>query len=125
MTTWLSRTSAPPKPVMTFDNVEAIKSLVAVGLGASVVPRLCLGDGHVPAGDAIVVPLSPRAGRRVGLVKLRGERATKRHAACLGGANDVAPRRRRTRRIMAPFGYATASAGCLLMARSRHRGLTA
>jgi DNA-binding transcriptional LysR family regulator len=73
---WLSRAGAPPKPVMTFDNVEAIKSLVAVGLGASVVPSLCLGNGHVAVGNAVVVPLSPRAGRRVGLVKLRGKRST-------------------------------------------------
>jgi len=74
---WLSRAGASPKPVMSFDNVEAIKSLVAVGLGASVVPSLCLGNGHVAVGNAVVVPLNPRAGRRVGLVKLRGKRSTK------------------------------------------------
>jgi DNA-binding transcriptional LysR family regulator len=61
---------------MTFDNVEAIKSLVAVGLGASIVPSLCLGAGHVPTSDIAVVPLSPRAGRRIGLVQLRGKTAT-------------------------------------------------
>ena len=49
VTTWLTRAGAPPKPVMEFDNVEAIKSLVAVGLGASIVPSLSLGSGHVPA----------------------------------------------------------------------------
>ena len=76
VTEWLSRDGAPPEPVMTFDNVEAIKSLVAVGLGASVVPSMCLGDGHVPTRGTIVVQLSPRAGRRVGLVKLRGKRPT-------------------------------------------------
>ena len=61
---------------MEFDNVEAIKSLVAVGLGASIVPSLCLGAGHVPAANTIVAPLSPRASRRVGLVKVRGKRGT-------------------------------------------------
>lgn len=76
VTAWLSRAGAPPKPVMTFDNVEAIKSLVAVGLGASVVPSLCLGNGHVATDNAVVVPLSPRTERRVGLVKLRGKRST-------------------------------------------------
>ena len=45
ITTWLTRAGAPPKPVMEFDNVEAIKSLVAVGLGASIVPSLSLGSG--------------------------------------------------------------------------------
>jgi len=74
---WLARAGSPPKPVMTFDNVEAIKSLVAVGLGASVVPSLCLGIGHVAVGNTVVVPLNPPAGRRVGLVKLRGKRSTR------------------------------------------------
>jgi DNA-binding transcriptional LysR family regulator len=74
---WLAPSGgAPPKPVMEFDNVEAIKSLVAVGLGASIVPGLSLGEGHVPADHVQVVPLSPRASRRVGLVQLRGKRAT-------------------------------------------------
>ena len=45
---------------MEFDNVEAIKSLVAVGLGASIVPSLSLGEGHVPADHIRVVPLNPR-----------------------------------------------------------------
>jgi DNA-binding transcriptional LysR family regulator len=65
-----------PKPVMEFDNVEAIKSVVAVGLGASIVPSLCLGTGHVPRSNIIVRPLSPRVARRVGLVRLRGKRET-------------------------------------------------
>ena len=61
---------------MEFDNVEAIKSLVAVGLGASIVPSLSLGVGHVSADHMHVVPLSPRVSRRVGLVQLRGKRTT-------------------------------------------------
>ncbi len=73
---WLSRSGPAPKPVMTFDNVEAIKSLVAVGLGASIVPSLCLGEGHVPMPNTVVAPLSPRAARKVGLVHLRGKRPT-------------------------------------------------
>jgi DNA-binding transcriptional LysR family regulator len=73
---WLARAGPPPKPVMTFDNVEAIKSLVAVGLGASIVPRLSLGDGHVAMPNTIVAPLNPPASRWVGLVQLRGKRAT-------------------------------------------------
>ena len=73
---WLALAGVPPKPVMEFDNVEAIKSLVAVGLGASVVPSLCLGEGHVRAANTIVAALSPRAFREVGLVRLRGKRDT-------------------------------------------------
>jgi len=76
VTDWLARTGPPPKPVMEFDNVEAIKSVVAVGLGASVVPSLALGEGHVAAANTVVLPLSPRAARRVALVRLRGKPAT-------------------------------------------------
>lgn len=37
---WLALAGPPPNPVMEFDNVETIKSLVAAGLGASIVPGL-------------------------------------------------------------------------------------
>ena len=73
---WLASAGVPPKPVMEFDNVEAIKSLVAVGLGASIVPGMCLGAGHVSMGNTTVAPLSPREVRRIGLVQLRGKRAS-------------------------------------------------
>jgi DNA-binding transcriptional LysR family regulator len=76
ITDWLALAGPPPKPLMEFDNVEAIKSVVAVGLGASIVPSLCLGAGHVAAANTLVRPLNPRASRRVGLVRLRGKRST-------------------------------------------------
>jgi DNA-binding transcriptional LysR family regulator len=76
VTNWLALAGPPPKPVMEFDTVEAIKSLVSVGLGASIVPSLSLGDGHVAAANIRVVPLSPRTYRQVGLVQLRGKRGT-------------------------------------------------
>ena len=74
--TWLAPSGARLKPLMEFDNVEAIKSLVAVGLGASIVPSLSLGAGHLPARNMHVVPLSPRVTRRVALVQTRGKRKT-------------------------------------------------
>jgi DNA-binding transcriptional LysR family regulator len=76
ITDWLASAGPPPKPLMEFDNVEAMKSVVAVGLGASIVPHLSLGGGHVAAGNMLVRPLSPRASRQVGLVRLRGKRST-------------------------------------------------
>lgn len=76
VTDWLALAGPPPKPVMEFDNVETVKSLVAVGLGASLVPRLSLGAGHVPTGNLQVVPISPRAKRRIGMVKLKDRQAT-------------------------------------------------
>ena len=48
VTNWLALAGPPPRPLMEFDNVETIKSVVAVGLGASIVPSLSLGPGHVP-----------------------------------------------------------------------------
>jgi hypothetical protein len=61
---------------MEFDNVETIKSVVAVGLGASIVPSLCLGAGRVATTNTVMVPLSPRLNRQVGLVRVRGKRDT-------------------------------------------------
>ena len=76
VTGWLGAAGTLPKPLMEFDNVEAIKSVVAVGLGASIVPSLCLDAGHVSNSNMIVRPLSPSAVREVGLVKLRDKRNT-------------------------------------------------
>jgi len=73
---WLALAGPPPRPLMEFDNVEAMKSVVAVGLGASIVPSLSLGAGHVSAANMLVRSLSPRVSRRVGLVRLRGKRGT-------------------------------------------------
>jgi DNA-binding transcriptional LysR family regulator len=73
---WLALAGPPPRPLMEFDNVEAMKSVVAVGLGASIVPSLSLGAGHVRMANTLVRPLSPRASRRAGLVRLRGKRGT-------------------------------------------------
>ena len=73
---WLALAGPPPRPLMEFDNVEAMKSVVAVGLGASIVPSLSLGAGHVAMANTLLRPLNPRASRRVGLVRLRGKRGT-------------------------------------------------
>jgi DNA-binding transcriptional LysR family regulator len=73
---WLAEAGPPPKPLMEFDHVEAIKSVVAVGLGCSVVPKMCLGHGHVGMAGIVMRPLSPSMGRDVGLVRLRGKRST-------------------------------------------------
>jgi DNA-binding transcriptional LysR family regulator len=73
---WLALAGPPPRPVMEFDNVETIKSLVAVGLGVSIVPGLSLGVGHVSTANIRVVPISPRAKRRIGLVQRKGKRDT-------------------------------------------------
>src|SRR5262252_1288089 len=76
ITDWFALAGPPPRPLMEFDNVEAMKSVVAVGLGASIVPSQSLGAGHVTMANTLVRPISPRASRRIGLVRLRGKRGT-------------------------------------------------
>ena len=76
ITEWLAAAGPPPRPLMEFDNVEAMKSVVAVGLGASIVPSLSLGAGHIPVANMLVRPLTPSASRRVGLVRLRSKPST-------------------------------------------------
>jgi DNA-binding transcriptional LysR family regulator len=76
ITRWFAAAGSIPTPIMEFDNVEAIKSMVAVGLGASIVPGLALGPGHVSAENIRIAPLSPRATRRIGLVQLKNKRIT-------------------------------------------------
>jgi DNA-binding transcriptional LysR family regulator len=76
VTEWLALAGNVPKPVMEFDNVEAIKSVVAVGLGRFIVPALSLGKGHIAMTNTTVRPIKPRLARQIALVKLRGKRST-------------------------------------------------
>lgn len=67
---WFSRSGRPLKPVMELGSVEAIKELVAAGLGCAVLPRLAVtGRG---ASDRLVVrSLEPRLYRTLGVVLRR------------------------------------------------------
>lgn len=46
---WFSEIGVTPKIGMELENIEAIKSLVAVGLGASVLPACALAPPHSAA----------------------------------------------------------------------------
>ena len=76
VTEWLALAGSVPRAVMEFDNVEAIKSVVAVGLGSSILPGLSLGEGHVAVTNTTVRPIKPRLSRQIALVKLHGKRST-------------------------------------------------
>lgn len=67
---WFLRGGRRVKPVMELSNVEAMKRLVAAGLGCSVLPRMAVaGDGRR---DGLAVrPLKPRLARRLGVVLRR------------------------------------------------------
>lgn len=60
---WFARAGVTPAPRMQLGNVEAIKVLVAAGLGATVLPRLALGDA--PPGT-VMRALRPAARRTIG-----------------------------------------------------------
>jgi DNA-binding transcriptional LysR family regulator len=62
---WFGREGLAPKPIMELGSVEAIKVLVASGLGASILPRLALREAM--PGTALR-PLRPAVARDLGLV---------------------------------------------------------
>jgi DNA-binding transcriptional LysR family regulator len=63
---WFVRAGLSLQPVMELGSVEAIKRLVAAGLGCAVLPRIAVGGGR---GDGFRVrPLSPRLHRGLATV---------------------------------------------------------
>jgi len=66
---WFARAGIGLKPVMELGSVEAIKQLVAAGLGCGLLPRLALGTGGV--GSVAVRSLSPQLHREIGVVLRR------------------------------------------------------
>ncbi|MCZ0735767.1 LysR family transcriptional regulator [Phreatobacter sp. AB_2022a] len=86
---WFARSGIRLQPVMSLGSVEAIKQLVAAGLGAAILPRLSVPDD---AADGLVVrSLTPRLSRRLVLVLRRDKplgRALKAMIEALTGAGD-------------------------------------
>ena len=74
MDAWFRRLWVVPTPIMELDNVEAIKVLVASGLGASIVPALAVKDR---LRGAVVRPLRPASSRELAHV-LRKEKVIDR-----------------------------------------------
>jgi DNA-binding transcriptional LysR family regulator len=67
---WFLRAGLSLRPVMELGSVEAIKRLVAAGLGCAVLPRIAVvGSGR--SGQLRVRPLSPRLHRTLGIVVRR------------------------------------------------------
>jgi DNA-binding transcriptional LysR family regulator len=66
---WFARAGIELKPIMELGNIEAIKQLVAAGLGCGLLPRLAVGEGK--GGSVAVRSLSPRLYREIGLVLRR------------------------------------------------------
>jgi DNA-binding transcriptional LysR family regulator len=67
---WFGRASIAVRPVMELGNAEAIKRLVGVGLGRSILPEISVRT-EAASGELAVRPLSPALGRTLGLVHRR------------------------------------------------------
>src|SRR5262245_29793682 len=63
---WLSRGGTEPRPAMELDNLEAVKRMVASGLGASIVPAAAVANGDLNT-DLIARPLKPALARTLAL----------------------------------------------------------
>ncbi|OCJ12362.1 LysR family transcriptional regulator [Rhizobium sp. AC27/96] len=72
---WFEASGVRPEPAMEFGSVEAIKELVAAGLGWSVLPDMALRREE---SDRLVTsPLKPRLVRQLGIVLRRDKHLTK------------------------------------------------
>ncbi|HEY8612245.1 MAG TPA: LysR family transcriptional regulator [Roseomonas sp.] len=71
---WFARAGATPQVTMELGSIEAIKALVAGGLGASVLPALSL---DAPVGSTVHRTLRPALSRRLAIV-LRREKTRDR-----------------------------------------------
>jgi DNA-binding transcriptional LysR family regulator len=67
---WLSASSPAPRPSMVIGTVEAIKAVVAAGLGISIVPEIAVAK---PSRDLVVRPLSPPLARTLALIAHRNK----------------------------------------------------
>jgi len=72
---WFEAVGVRPEPAMEFGSVEAIKELVAAGLGWSILPDMAL---RRDTSDRLVTsPLKPRLVRQLGIVLRRDKHLTK------------------------------------------------
>jgi DNA-binding transcriptional LysR family regulator len=69
---WFAAGGVTLKPVMSLGSVEAIKQLVAVGLGCAILPAMAVRDAR--SAGLVVRPLSPRLHRTLAVVIRRDKR---------------------------------------------------
>ncbi len=72
---WFAAAGLKAEPVMEFGSVEAIKELVAAGLGWSILPGLALRRDR--AGYLATSPVKPRLVRQLGIVMRRDKHLTR------------------------------------------------
>jgi DNA-binding transcriptional LysR family regulator len=67
---WLSADGGEPRPAMELDNLEAVKRMVASGLGASIVPAAAIAE-PIDRTSLAARPLEPALSRTLALVQRR------------------------------------------------------
>jgi DNA-binding transcriptional LysR family regulator len=67
---WFAQAGITPKPILELGNSEAIKSLVAAGLGVAILP-MERADDPLTHGRVNLHPLRPKLTRQLGLVRRR------------------------------------------------------
>lgn len=89
---WLARTGVALKPIMSLGSVEAIKALVAAGLGCAVLPRMAVqnAQGRPPL---VVRSLSPKLHRRLAVVIRRDKPLSRGLRAMVRALEGLAPAR--------------------------------
>jgi DNA-binding transcriptional LysR family regulator len=85
---WFRRSGAAPRVVMDLGNGEAIKKLVAAGLGLSLVPAMSV-RAEVRAGELAALPLAPPLGRRLGVIRRRDRAPSPALRVFLDGLDDL------------------------------------
>ena len=70
---WFARSGVALKPAMSLGSVEAIKELVAAGLGWAVLPQMAVRKEQA-RGSLAVAPLAPKLKRTLALVVRRDKR---------------------------------------------------
>ena len=94
---WLAGDGAEVRPAMELDNLEAVRRMVAAGLGASVVPASVVSEAH-PGTEVVARPLKPTLIRTLALAQRRDKpndpalAARARGAAVAGGGPMSRPR---------------------------------
>lgn len=81
---WFHRAGVSLRPIMELGSVEALKQLIAAGLGCGLLPRLAVADAE----GLVVRALAPSLHRRIGLVMRRDkipDRALREVVAALRG----------------------------------------
>ncbi len=72
---WFRRAGTAPRIAMELGNAEAIKRLVAAGLGLAVTSAVAVAD-DVRRGELVAIALRPALSRRLGVIRRRDKPAT-------------------------------------------------